>query len=164
MALTKEQMQAILDSKNGRYINAISIESLYDFIVNCYLQYGSMSKLKEANNVIEVVEQMLEKKKQISENNVQSFVVVIFAAGLLHNMFYDGSITSLFLAREKLEPLARKYNIPNNYIEALFQTIEAQLGEDTPVPQCKPIPNSPTELFAWACWFVKEYKMSLSSL
>ena len=123
-----------------------------------------MNKLKEANNVIEVVEQMLKKKKQISENNVQSFVVVIFAAGLLHNMFYDGSITSLFLAREKLEPLARKYNIPDNYIEALFQTIEAQLGEDTPVPQCKPIPNSPTELFAWACWFVKEYKMSLSSL
>lgn len=164
MALTKEQMQAILDSKNGRYINAISIESLYDFIVDCYLQYGSMNKLKEANNVIEVVEQMLKKKKQISENNVQSFVVVIFAAGLLHNMFYDGSITSLFLAREKLEPLARKYNIPDNYIEALFQTIEAQLGEDTPVPQCKPIPNSPTELFAWACWFVKEYKMSLSSL
>lgn len=164
MALTKEQMQAILDSKNGRYINAISIESLYDFIVDCYLQYGSMNKLKEANNVIEVVEQMLKKKKQISENNVQSFVVVIFAAGLLHNMFYDGSITSLFLAREKLEPLARKYNIPDNYIEALFQTIEAQLGEDTPVPQCKPIPNSPTELFAWACWFVKEYKMPLSSL
>ena len=30
---------------------------------------------------------MLKKKKQISENNVQSFVVVIFAAGLLHNMF-----------------------------------------------------------------------------
>ena len=29
MALTEEQMQAILDSKNGRYINAISIESLY---------------------------------------------------------------------------------------------------------------------------------------
>ena len=55
-------MQAILDSKNGRYINAISIESLYDFIVDCYLQYGSMNKLKEANNVIEVVEQMLKRK------------------------------------------------------------------------------------------------------
>lgn len=164
MALTEEQMQAILDSKYGRYINAISIEGLYNFVVDCYLQYGDINKLKQANDVIEIVEAMLKKKKQISEHNVQSFVTVIFAAGLLHNMFYDGSITSLFMAREKLEPLAKKHNIPDNYIGALFQTIEAQLGEDTPVPQCKPIPNSPTELFAWACWFVKEYKISLSSL
>ena len=158
MALTDKQMENILNSDDGKYINYITIDSLYNFTIDCLKQFGSELQIRCANEVIKVVEAMLKKKKQITDNNVQSFVVIIIVAGLLHNLFYKkDNLTTLFEAREKLEPLAHKYNIPSNYTEALFQTIEAQLGEDTPVSNCKPVPNSPTELFSWACWFVHEY-------
>lgn len=156
MSISEKDLDIILEGEAGKYINSISIAGLYDFVKEAMLIYGDTNKLLVANQVTELTEKMLRKKKQINENGAQSFVEVIIVASLLHNMFYDGTVSSLFLTREKLEPLARKHGIPDNYIDAIFQTIEAQLGDDTPVPQCKPIPNSPTELFAWACWFVDE--------
>jgi uncharacterized protein (UPF0147 family) len=78
---------------------------------------------------------------------------------LLHNLFYDSEdFTTLFKARQVLDPVAEEQKIPQEVRNALFQAIEAQLGDSTPVPLCRPAANSPTELLAWAVWFAKEYR------
>lgn len=140
-------------------LNMIKIEPLNDFTVMCVNAYGSDEKLAEANKVGDIVIQMLMKKNLINQNAQQSFVDILLSAAILHNLFYDSEdITTLFKARQMLDPVAEEQNIPQEVRNALFQTIEAQLGEETPVPLCKPAVNSPTELFAWAVWFAKEYQ------
>ena len=99
----------------------------------------------------------MKKKNQITEHGSQAFVEILVAASLTHNMFYDGTLPSLFEAREKLTPIADAVKLPENGRDAIFQAIEAQLGDDMPVMACRPIPSTPTELFVWAVWFMKEY-------
>lgn len=154
--MTTDELQAILNGDAGRHIENIKIDSLREFVKESLLKFGDTNKLLQSNLVIDLLEKMLIKKKQMNKTVEQSFVEVLRVAGLLHNLFFDGTVTSLFMAREKLVPIARKYNIPDNYIGSIFQTIECQLGEDTPVPQCKPVPGTPTELFAWSCWYIEE--------
>lgn len=140
-------------------LDMIKIDQLSDFTVMCINAYGSEEKLTEANKVGDITIQMLMKKNLINKNAQQSFVDIMLSAALLHNLFYDGEdLTTLFKARQILDPIAEEQNIPQEVRNALYQTIEAQLGEATPVPLCKPAPNSPTELFSWAVWFAKEYQ------
>ncbi len=158
MAIDEKELDLLIQDEAGKYIQSIKIEGLYQFVRAALIKYGDINKLLTANRIVELTLQMLDKKKQLNDahGNVQSFVEIIKVAALLHNMFYNGTVSSLFIAREKLTPLAIKYGVPENYISALFQTIESQLGDDTPVPQCRPIQGTPTELFAWACWFIDE--------
>ena len=90
---------------------------------------------------------------------VTTLAEVMKASALLHNLFYteDDFWPDLFIARLELKPIAEKYTVAQALQDAIYQTIEAQMGQDTPVPVCRPAPNSPTELFAWAVWFVKDY-------
>ena len=156
MAILEKEFELLCEGEAGKHIKFIKIEGLYHFLKDALISYGDTNKLLVANRIVDLTEKMLIKKKQITNNDIPSYVEVIKVAGLLHNLFYDGTVSSLFVAREKLEPLAVKHGIPDNYINAMFQTIESQLGDDTPVPQCKPVSGTPTELFAWACWYVDE--------
>lgn len=154
--MTENELKQILNGEAGIYINSIKIDGLREFVKDSLLKYGNTNSLLEANRVIELLEKMLIKKKQIVNSIEQSFVEVLKVAALVHNLFFDGSITSLFMAREKLMPIAKEHKIPDNYINSIFQAVECQLGEDTPVPQCKPIPGTPMELFSWSCWYIEE--------
>lgn len=156
--MTANELEQILNGESGKYINAIKIDGLKDFVKESLLKYGDTNKVLKANTVTELLEKMLIKKKQINKNSKiePSFFDVLRVASLLHNLFYNGTMSSLFLAREKLLPIANKLHIPDNYINSIFQTIECQLGEDTPIPQCKPVPGTPMELFAWSCWYIEE--------
>jgi hypothetical protein len=150
------------DSDRGdvkyRNLDLIAIDELAQFTVECLNRFGNEEDLQEANEVADVMVQMLRKKKILTETAHQSFVDVLLVSALLHNLFYEeDDWSSLFFARQGLLPVAEEMNINSTVTDAIFQTIEGQLGEDTPVPMCKPAPNSPTELFATAVWFVKEY-------
>lgn len=155
--MTEKELKDLLENDN--YIKSIKIETLREFVEEALLTYGTVEKYNTANKVVDLLNSMLVKKKQIVDGIEQSFVDVLKVAGFIHNLFYNGTVSSLFLAREKLLPLAKdKYKMPDNYINSIFQAVECQLGEDTPVPQCKPIPGTPTELFAWSCWLVEQKK------
>lgn len=147
--------------EEGRHLNNIKIKEIKEFVIQSYAQYGSFHNLKHANKVADVLIDMLKKKKQITEHGSQTFVEILLAATLLHNLFYDGTLPSIFEAREKLTPIADSVELPENGRDAIFQAIEAQLGDDMPVVACRPIPSTPTDLFVWAVWFV-EYNNSHS--
>lgn len=145
--------------KKYRVLDMIKIEQINSIVVQAINEYGSEEKLEVANKVGEVVLQMFKKKHLLNENAQQSFVDIVLAAALLHNLFYEeDDFTTLFKARKELASIMEKEEAPQQVQDALFQTIEAQLGDDTPVPTSRPISNSPTELLAWAVWFVKEYE------
>lgn len=151
------EFQAILsDEEMARNINRIRIDTLQQFVKDSIQEHGSAQKLVTANRVCDTVIKMLEKQGQIQGGNEQSYIQAIVAAALIHNLFYDGTFPSVFLARQELTSKATSLGIPSNYTDAIFQMVECQLGYDMPVPKCRPTPGHPEELFAWACWFIEE--------
>ena len=150
-----EAKTARIAKYRGKGIN----EKYFDYADNVLKSEKDLdAKLEEANKVLDVMIGMLKKKKQLRTlDEAAVWIDVVIAAGLIHNLFYDGSITSLFKAREVLTDKAKEYKVPDNAISAMFQTVECQLGDDTPIPGCIPVSSTPNELFAWSCWFAKEY-------
>ena len=45
--------------------------------------------------------------------------------------------------------------IPEQFREMIWDTIEGQLGDCTPMAKTKPSPNSPQDLFATAIWLTR---------
>ena len=128
---------------------------LKDFVGNLLEQYGSDEKADFADKVSYNLEQILTRKKLLVPGVQQMFIEVLFAASALHNLFYDGTSASLFKLRDVVGSGTDKFNM--EIVEAVLQTTEGQLGEETPVPLCKPTPNSPTGIFALAVWIAKNY-------
>jgi len=146
-----KKINFIQDEKQMIFIDKITSADIQNFVTLSLNEFGSIEKLIEANQVANAVFQLLEKKKLAT--NIR-LVETLIASALLHNLFYDkDDWTTLFKARQILNTDM----ISPQISDAVFQTIEAQLGEDSPVLSIAPKPG-PTELFAIAIWTVKEYK------
>ena len=143
-----------------KFIDMINIDQLHDFTVEMLNQHGTQENLEEANQVADVLIQLLKKKGLMDGQTHQSFIDVLLTSTMLHNLFTDKEDwTSLYNARYIMEPVAREeFKINKQVTDAIFQTIEAQLGDESPVPASRPQPNTPTELFAYCVWFIKEYQ------
>lgn len=86
----------------GRYIQRLKVTELKDFAIRALDVYGDTNKLNQSNQVIGLLLAMLKKRKQIREDgSYDPWVEVMIVAGLLHNLLYDGTLTSVFAAREK---------------------------------------------------------------
>lgn len=148
-----------MTSEKFAYFDMIQIDDIKGFVAEMINEYGTEEKLFEANRVTDILVGMLKKRGLMNGAVQQSFVDILIASALLHNLFYDASDwTTIYTARKIMEPRALEGGIPVQVCDALFQTIEAQMGDDTPVPTSRPQPNTPTEVFAWAVWFAKEYE------
>ena len=160
--MEEKELQDLIDKDEIIYINWLNnYEQLFELTTKALIAYGSKEKIMIAEQVIDIFIHMLYRKNQIQKNdisNLPAWVAVAIAAGYLHNLFYDGTLTSLFKCRQEVSILAKELNVPVNGIAAMFQMIEGQLGDRTPVESCIPQDASPSGLFAWACWFVTEYK------
>jgi hypothetical protein len=151
------EMDIILSEIDKTGISLIEDEKLRNFVIETLERYGDAIKFDEAEEVIDVMLAMLTKMKQTNREHMPVWVGVMIAAAYIHNLFYDGTLSSLFEAREKLTPIAQKNEVPINAASMIFQAVEGQLGEDMPVESCQPRGDSPNRIFAWACWFVEEY-------
>ena len=151
---TAEKNEALLNAE--KYLDSITYPNLHDFVAEALVEYGTAEKSIEAGKVIDFMMKRLEKKNLLADNNQHAWIEVLVAAALLHNLFYDGTLPSLFMAREKLTPVAHAYELPPQIIMGIFQSIESQLGDSTPVESLVPQGNSPNDIFALACWYVEE--------
>ena len=152
----KEELDRILANKSfSEYLDMIKMPEIKSFTRKSIELYGDKEKLARANHVTHIVVEYLRKRKMLAGVQLQ-WVDLIISASLLHNLFYDGSLTSLFLAREKLTKVGKECKIPVNGLEPIFQAIEGQLGADMPVPGCQPNMDSPSGILANACWFAEE--------
>lgn len=152
----------ITDTNITIYLNKISIEPLKDFVTKSLSQYGTVSKLKKANKVADIVWQKFEHLGFINETVQQQFVDITIAAALMHNMFFsEDDLSTLLKHRTKLAPIAEECKIDERLLALVYEIIEAQLGETHPVAKMKPTPNSPSYTFAEAVWQVNCYKSRL---
>ena len=139
------------------HLDYIAYEPLKTLTEHVIKKYGAKEKLELAKKVIDLHMAFLEFKNQIAGNSRPAWIDLFIAAGYMHNMFYDGSVTSLFKAREEVSSLAKELDIPVNGISMLFSAIEGQFGDKTPVEACIPQEASPNALFAKAVFVVEVY-------
>lgn len=142
------------------YVRKIHDKPLKNLVSTMLSNYGTEDTVIESHKVIDVLLSMLERKNQLKKDSEHypQWVELLIAAGYTHNLFYDGTVMSLFKAREIIVPIAQTLELPVNAVSALCQTIEGQLGDRMPVESCIPADSTPNGLFSWACFFVEEYK------
>lgn len=138
-------------------IEKIKIPEIKNFTIESLVRHGDGSSTEVAEKVAEVVYAQLEEKGLINEQANQSFVDVIISAALLHDLFKTEEWVSIFDARRYLTEVAERVELPESAQNAIFESIEAQLGDKTPIAKLRPQPGTPTELFAYAVWFVNKY-------
>lgn len=145
-------------NKMGQIIaEKINNNELKSFAEEVISEFGSISKSFEGIKVMDTVDDLLLKKKILVPGTYQAFVEILHCACALYNVLYDGKTAStLFALRDYVYENKDRFSNMEE-IEAVLQTIEAQDGESSLVPLCKPTPNSPTEIFSMAVWISKNY-------
>lgn len=149
-------MSDIKQETINRYLSTITTSALSKFAQEAVTKYSTEEKLQEANKVISVLKALYTKKGVIRPNCDPYFIELMETAAFVHNLFYDGTWISCFIAREKLTDLAKQYDIKGEHIDHIFTIVEGQLGIGMPVVSARPNPNTPVEDFALCCWIVKE--------
>ena len=154
--ITQQDFEEIMkDEVRSRHLVMLK-EPFSTFVNESIMEYGTVDKLDEANRVADVFIARLKKRNMYEDPRNAEWVAIVYAATMIHNLFYDGSVTSLFIARQELQGIANDVHMQDNHFEFICQTIEGQLGDDCPVPMCKVKDDSPQGMMAQARWFVVE--------
>ena len=90
------EMDIILSEIDKTGISLIEDEKLRNFVIETLERYGDAIKFDEAEEVIDVMLAMLTKMKQTNREHMPVWVGVMIAAAYIHNLFYDGTLSSLF--------------------------------------------------------------------
>lgn len=139
-----------------RYLNFIAVEDLISLIKKCYEKAGKdLSNIEYENKVCEVLIDHLIRRGLLDTQAHQNFVDLLLTSAFLHNLYFDEEdvIFSILKARVELDSIAEEMGLPEQIREAIWQGVEEQLGDATPVKKLKPSPNTPQELLA-ECIFI----------
>lgn len=162
----KEMFPQLADETNkNRYLEFIKVNDLRIFTEKC-LNHANYQIGEYENKVAEIAMNFLIRKELLDTNNHQTYVDALLVAAMLHNIYFDKKhiCTSLFKAREEFDYIADMDEIyeygalPEQMREMVWDTIEGQLGDCTPMSKTKPSPNSPQDLFATAVYIVRNLK------
>ena len=149
----------------NRFLNFIKVNDLRTFAKEC-LKKANYEITEYENKVAEIAMDLLIRKDLLTPDNHQTYIDALLIAAILHNVYFDEEkmSTSLFKAREEFDEVADmdelyEYGaIPEQFREMVWDTIEGQLGDCTPMAKTKPSPNSPQDLFATAVYIVRNSK------
>lgn len=155
-----------------RFVEFIKVDDYKLFCKRC-MQKANIIPNDYNNKVAEIVLDLLIRKELLTPQNHQTYVDSLLVAAFLHNAYYgkeesfddysigfDSNISALLKARQEFDEIADmddyKFGpIPEQFREMIWDTIEGQLGDCTPMAKTKPSPNSPQDLFATAIWLTK---------
>ena len=156
--MTQKELDTVRATTNHlKYLDEIEYEPLKKLTEEVLLKYSDSYKIGKAYLTNDILTAMLKHKNQIGENNRAAWIDLLMVAGYLHNVFYDGTLSSLFKTREVVSDMMKEYQIPVNGIAVIFSAIEGQFGDQTPVEKCRPNGGSPEELFSWAVFMADIY-------
>lgn len=150
--------------KEMRILNEIENNALKAFVSDFLIEYSNDTKIKEANKTGDVIIKLLKYKNFWDAPVRPAFIDALLAASLLYNIFYDeNDLTTLFKLRKVIKDMdLRKEGIEFlANLDIVIQITEGQLGEQTPIPLCKPNEVSPGGLFAQAVWISKNFNLKL---
>jgi hypothetical protein len=155
-----------------RFVEFIKVDDYKLFCKRC-MQKANITPNDYNNKVAEIVLDLLIRKELLTKTNHQTYVDSLLVAAFLHNAYYgkeesfdeysigfDPNISSLLKARQEFDEIADMDDyefgpIPEQFREMIWDTIEGQLGDCTPMAKTKPSPNSPQDLFATAIWLTR---------
>lgn len=146
-------------------IDFIKDEVIKEAINGVIEEYASPSanrenKLKNmyANEVAYWAYKLLEQKHLVTQAAQQTFVDLIIGAALIHNIFIDEESEDapymVFEARKKLTGYFREKGLPEDFAGYIFKIVESQYGEDSPIPEVRPTPDTPQAIIATAKFIV----------
>lgn len=145
------------DKENkDRFLDFIKVEDMKNFIKDC-IAHAEYEVTEYDHKVAEVLLDTMIKKELLSKDNHQSITDILLAGAYLHNIYFDEQqiATSLFRARLEFDPIAEKYGFPEQVREMVWDAIEGQLGDLTPISKVKPSPNTPQDMLANCIWIVR---------
>ena len=112
--------------------------------------------------LIELILETLIQKNILTERVHSQAADLLIVSALLHNVYIDKEhlCTSMFKAREEFLPIAKENEefkvIPRELLEVIFETIEKQFGERSPLKEFIPTPGGINDLFANCVWLARE--------
>lgn len=142
-----------VNKEYNELIETLEYQPLQEFIDEVLIDNKVCEgKLYDAINIAKLSKFILINERMTNEYAVTSMEMVVIAASLLHNVFYsygDKNLSQLFLLREKYNSLISQEVA--QFFDLICQSVEGQLGKDTPIPQLIPISGNITYYFALAC-------------
>lgn len=155
--LTGEEMFPQLGGDDiFRYYDFIQVDELKTFIAKCYDRIDKdLEDIEYENMVAKILIDHLIRRGLLDTQAHQNFVDLLLTATFIHNLYFDEKdiIGSVMKARVEFNDIAEELNIPEQIMEAIWDGIESQLGDATPVKKLKPSPNTPQALLA-DCIFI----------
>lgn len=151
--LTCEEMYPQLAVESvDKYFNFIQEDVLKEFVAKCYAKVGKdLNDVIYENKVCEILLDHLIRRGLLDSNaGHQMFVDCLLVSTFLHSLYFDEKdiIGSVMKARIEFSDIADELQIPDQIQEAIWDGIESQLGDATPVTKLKPSPNTPQSLLA----------------
>ena len=134
------------------YLSQIRMPELQNAIVDLINKYAEPQMLRDAVEVIKTVIFLMKEDKIINDGPTSVVVDLQIATGFLHNLFYkynDDSFGNVF----KLREVIADYDLAPNMIDPICQSIECQLGKNSPNKLLIPGATTPSAQFALACSF-----------
>jgi len=145
-------------------INYIKDETIRSIIEETINEYGSKEseKFRYANEVAYWAYKLLVQRHLVTEGAQQSFVDLILGAALIHNIFIneddENAAYQVFEARKNLTNFFKEKRMPDDFANYIFKIIECQYGEDSPVPETRPTPDTPQATVAMAKFIVDNFE------
>lgn len=162
--LSSEMFPQLADRSNPRrYIDFIKVSDLRLFCEKC-MEKAQVEPTDYTNMVSEYVLDIMIRKELLTPENHQTYVDALLIAAQLFCIYYNENnieeVHELFRARREFDEIAdldcyEHGPIPEQFREMVWDTIEGQLGDCTPMSKTKPSPNTPQDLFATAVFMAK---------
>ena len=137
-----------------KHLDKVRDRNLQELVQTVVDTHGNITKVMDAEGVIEEILFLLTNDKIINGNMTPMFVDVLVSAAYLHNVVFDKDTdhwTEMLKTREVVEKYVERNRFDSITIDALYQAIEAQLGKHVPNAMLYPAPHSPQAHFALAC-------------
>lgn len=142
-------------------VEYIKNEDIRNIIIDTINDFGARDNYAMLGNAEQVAfwsYKLLESRNMVSEGTQQTFVDLVIAAAMIHNLFINESVEDykymVFEARRILTPYFKEKGMPNDYAGYIFSMIEGQYGESSPVASVKPNPDTPQSIIATAKFFI----------
>lgn len=154
----REMFKEKLDNdKIDRYLNFID-GSFKEFIEKCYKHANKdIDDIEYENKVCEILLDFLIRGGFLNSKGRQIFIDLLITSAFLHNLYFDEKdlVISIVKPRAEFLKIAEELGMPEQYTDAIFEAIEAQLGAATPIRACKPGANTPQEILSEAVFVTR---------
>ena len=161
---TKTTLEKLEDA-----VRCITLPEVQQFVVFGVMKCSTEEKLLDALDEFNMLKDFLTRRGEYNPLMPNKQNDCVFAAMLLHNIWYDQRVDDpdddwikVFVARQRMAKLAKEFIVlspscRDGVFDYIFQMIEAQLGEEMPVQDCRPMTGRMSYCMREIIWLYSTY-------